>query len=66
MVMVQEIEKAVSSLPPKELAEFRAWFEEYDAATWDKQFEEDVKSGRLDTIAEKAIDDFKKGNFKEL
>ncbi|GAN33229.1 MULTISPECIES: hypothetical protein [Candidatus Brocadia] len=41
-------------------------FEEFDAATWDKQIEEDVKSGRLDAIAEQAISDFKKGRFKEL
>ena len=62
MVVVEEIEKAVSSLPPKELAEFRAWFEEFDAATWDRQFEVDAESGKLDTIAQKALGDFKTGN----
>ena len=66
MATIQEIEKAISNLTPKELSQFRVWFTKFDAATWDKQFEEDVKSGRLDAIAEKAIVDFKKGRLKEL
>ncbi len=66
MAKIQEIEKAISNLTPEELSRFRAWFEEFDAATWDKQIEEDAKSGRLDAIAEKAMSDLKKGRFKEL
>jgi hypothetical protein len=66
MANVQEIEKAISSLPPKELAKFRAWFEEFDAAVWDRQFEEDARSGRLDEMANRALADFKDGKFKEL
>ena len=66
MSTVKEIEKAVSSLKAEELARFRAWFEEFDAVIWDKQFEEDVKSGKLDAIAGRAIADFTKGKFKEL
>ncbi|MBI4378674.1 MAG: hypothetical protein HY578_06230 [Nitrospinae bacterium] len=58
MTTVQDIEREVSSLPLKELAEFRAWFEEFDAQVWDKQFEEDARSGRLDKVAKKAIEDF--------
>ena len=64
MTTIQEIETAVSNLPPKKLAEFRAWFEEFDAAAWDRQFEKDAASGKLGEIAEKAIQDYKKGNFK--
>jgi hypothetical protein len=66
MATVQEIEKEVSNLSRKELAEFRTWFEEFDAAIWDEQFEEDVRSGKLDKLAEEAIKDFKKGKFKEI
>lgn len=66
MTKITEIEKAISNLPPEELAQFRTWFEEFDAAVWDSQFEEDVVSGKLDAIADKAISDFKNGNFKEL
>lgn len=66
MTTVQDIEKKISSLPIRELAEFRAWFEEFDSQAWDKQFEEDAKSGRLDKAAKKAIEDFNKGKFKEI
>ena len=66
MTTIQEIEKAVSKLPPKELAQFRNWFDRFDADAWDKQFEEDARSGRLDDIAEKALADFKKGKSSEL
>lgn len=66
MTIVQKIEKEVSDLPLNELEAFRSWFEQFDSAVWDKQFEKDVKSEKLDSIAEKAIADFKKGNFKEL
>jgi len=38
-------------LPPEDLAEFRAWFEEFDAQIWDHQFEKDVQSGKLNRIA---------------
>ena len=65
MATVQEIEKEVSNLSREELTEFRAWFEEFDAAIWDKQFEADVRSGKLDTLAEEAIKDFKKGKFSK-
>lgn len=57
---VKQIEKDDEQLPPSELAEFRAWFEKFDSDRWDKKFEKDVKSGKLDDIADKAIKDFKK------
>ena len=64
-MQVQQIKKAVSRLPQVQLKEFRTWFEEFDAAQWDKEFEEDVASGKLNDIANKAISDFRKGLFKK-
>ncbi len=66
MTKLREIEQAISSLPPKDLAQFRTWFEDFDAALWDKQFEEDTKTGKLDALAKKSIADFKENRFKEL
>ena len=66
MPTVQQLEKEVSGLKNEQLQEFRAWFEEFDADAWDKQFEDDVREGRLDNIANSAISDFKKGHFKKL
>jgi hypothetical protein len=45
---IEEIEEAVSQLPPDELARFRAWFEEFEAARFDRKIEQDAASGRLD------------------
>jgi major membrane immunogen (membrane-anchored lipoprotein) len=63
---IQEIEQAITSLTPKELARFRQWFEEFDAHGWDQQLEADAKSGKLDKIAEKAISEYHAGHAKEL
>lgn len=63
---IYEIEKAVAGLSSNDLARFREWFEEFDAQLWDEEFENDVKSGKLDNIANKAIADFKSGKAKEL
>ena len=66
MILVQQIKKEVAELPKVQLNEFRSWFEEFDASEWDKQFEKDVASGKLDDIANRAVSDFKKGKFKKL
>jgi hypothetical protein len=62
---VKAIEEAVRSLPPKELAEFRRWFAEFDNAAWDAQLEEDVVGGKLDSLLAEAQADFVSGPRKE-
>ena len=57
MTSVKEIESAVADLPQEELAQFRQWFQHYDAEAWDRQIEQDVASGRLDALAEEATDE---------
>ena len=39
MTTVAEISGAVRRLPKRELAKFRKWFAEFDAAAWDREFE---------------------------
>ena len=63
---VKTIEKAVESLLPLELAEFRRWFAEFDAAAWDKQIEQDAASGKLDGLAAEALADYRAGPAREL
>jgi hypothetical protein len=63
---VKSIEKAVEALPPAELAEFRRWFAEFDAASWDRQIEEDAASGKLDQLAAEASADFQSGSTREI
>jgi len=61
MGTVKEIEDAVQRLSPVELDAFRAWFAQFDAATWDRQIEDDIAAGRLDALANEAIDDLRGG-----
>ena len=63
---IKNIEELIAKLPPRQLAAFRAWFYKFDARTWDKQFEEDANTGKLDIVSEKAIEDYKKGRCREL
>lgn len=63
---IQELRQAVIQLPPKDLVRFRVWFDEFDAQIWDKQFETDAESGKIDKIAEKALNDYRAGKAKEL
>jgi hypothetical protein len=66
MSTVHEIETAVSQLSREELLVFRDWFSAFDAAAWDKQFEEDVAAGHLDALADEAIRDLREGRCREL
>jgi hypothetical protein len=66
MSTIQEIERAVVELSPEELAEFRAWFLGFDAASWDRQFEQDVVAVRLDTLAEEALEDLRAKRTRQL
>ena len=66
MTKLEDIEKAVAELAPRELDRFRAWFEEFQAARFDEKIERDAASGKLDRLAEAAVDDFRKGRAREL
>ncbi len=61
MLNVAEIEPAVARLSPADLAEFRAWFARFDAAQWDVEKEQDASSGRLEALANEAIEDLRAG-----
>ena len=66
MSTVTEIEAAISKLSREELFAFRSWFEDFDAEAWDRQFEQDVKAGRLDALAEEALRDLREGRCTDL
>lgn len=66
MNTLNEIERAISQLSPQELAAFRTWFAEFDSAVWDQQLEADVVAGRLDAIAQKALQHLREGRCTDL
>jgi hypothetical protein len=66
MSELEQLEQQVLNLPPKVLAQFRAWFLEFDARAWDRQIEADLKEGKLDTLIAEARAEFKAGKAREL
>ena len=66
MSNLQEIETAISNLSADQLAAFRVWFAEFDAERWDRQFEEDVAAGRLDGLADRALQHLREGRCTDL
>ena len=54
MSKIQDLERQVQGLSAEELATFRRWFAEFDAEAWDRQFEADANSGKLDPLGERA------------
>lgn len=54
MSRISDLERQIQGLSADELASFRRWFAEFDAATWDRQFEADVRAGKLDALGERA------------
>ena len=66
MSSLPDIEAAVRRLDERELAEFRSWFAEFDALQWDRQIERDAATGRLDALAQEAVDDLKAGRCTDL
>jgi len=63
---IEDIEKAVATLAPEDLARFRAWFERFDAQKFDEKIARDSTSGKLDGLAEEAIADFRAGRARDL
>ena len=63
---IQEIEQAITELPPNELARFREWFDEYYAQVWDKQIERDATAGRLDKLIAEVDEEYNAGLSKPL
>ena len=66
MSKIEALERQVQDLSEEELAAFRRWFAEFDAEVWDRQFEADVKAGKLDALAEKALQDHAAGRSTQL
>ncbi len=58
---VEELELAISRLSRDDLARLAEWFAEFHAEMWDRQFETDVKAGKLDRLARQAKKDLGAG-----
>lgn len=63
---VEELTKAIAQLPSADLAKFRAWFEEFEAALFDAKIARDAENGTLDKLVAQSEEDFRAGRVREL
>ena len=63
---IEQIKEAVLKLSLEDSALLRSWFDEFDADIWDRQFELDVSEGRLDALADEALQDVHQGRCTDL
>jgi len=66
MDKIETIEKQIESLSSEELAVFRQWYHGFDALVWDRQLESDVRTGKLDALADEAVQAQKTGKCTEF
>ena len=64
MSQVEMLEHNVRQLSSSELIAFRASFIEFDATEWDRQIEMDSETGKLDRLAQIAIEEHRAGKTK--
>jgi hypothetical protein len=66
MGKLENIERQIKDLSPQEMAQLREWFAAFDAEAWDRQFEADVRAGKLNALAEKALHAHASGTTTKL
>ncbi len=63
---IQEIERAITQLSDKELAELMKWFEGHYEQMWDKQIKKDLESGRFDALLSEVEKEYEAGLSQPL
>ena len=58
---VGEIENALKALPVKDARAVAMWLQDYLDAQWDWQIEQDIATGKLDQLAERAQAHYRAG-----
>ncbi len=66
MNTIHEIQSAIGTLPHNEYLRLLSWIHERDFKEWDNQLESDVASGKLDFLAQEAMEEKKNRQLKRL
>lgn len=66
MPSLEDLKSDISRLSDREFRRLRRWFLAQDAAAWDGEIEDDVRSGRLDRRGEEALRDLADGRTSRL
>ena len=63
---ITKLQTAVRELSQDELAEFLEWIDNFQESLWDRQIEEDLKAGKLDSLIQQAEKAFSEGKCQEI
>ena len=63
---VQEIERAIEALDPRQLQELYSWLDQHAPQPIDTRLQADVSAGRLDSAISRALEDEKNGRVQPL
>ena len=63
---IQEIERAIGALTPREIEELYVWLDQHYPPPIDARLQSDLAAGRLDTAIQRALDDEKNGRAQPL
>jgi len=66
MSSLMTIEEEIKNLPEHDFIVLREWFQDLDSKKWDNQIKSDASNGKLDDLANAALNDFKNGKYKAV
>jgi uncharacterized protein (DUF433 family) len=62
----QQVLENYPTLNTRSIEAVRQWSFNVDYQRWDEQIERDIAQGKLDTLAEESISEFKAGQYREI
>ena len=66
MTTLEEIQVAIQSLCPKEVAYLKEWISELDWDNWDREIEKDSDAGKLDFLIDEALAEKAQNQLRQL
>ncbi|NJL91658.1 MAG: hypothetical protein HC916_19165 [Coleofasciculaceae cyanobacterium SM2_1_6] len=65
-MQIETLEQHIAALDDDSFAKLREWFIEFDQARWNKQIENDSKTGKLDFLINAALSEHQAGKTRDL
>ena len=66
MNTLESIESAILQLPSEQFRQLTDWLLDLDYERWDHQLEQDIANGKLEKLAQAAINELDNGFYKQI
>ena len=66
MTSIPEIQQAIMNLSEADYTELCRWLLDQDWERWEREFDEDVRAGKLDALAAEALEAKARGELRDL